>query len=135
MDEVELTLVRSCNAQGVLYGSVTQRDIADALVTVNFEGVDTRAVRLQQAIRRIGEYQVTIQFDKDLRAEISIEVLPDRTLEELDDEMEFDDEGELIEKPRKKAAERAPEPEGDDGQDDAAPAEAGTEEPSATNDA
>ena len=45
MDEVVLTLVRSCNAQGVLYGSVTQRDISDALIQVGYEGIDTRAVR------------------------------------------------------------------------------------------
>ena len=134
LDSVALKLTRSCNDQGVLYGSVTQQDIADALKEGEFV-VDERAVRLNQPIRHVGTYSVAIQFDKDLRAEISIEVLPDRTLEELDDEMEFDDEGELIEKPRKKAAERAPEPEGDDGQDDAAPAAAGTEEPSAASDA
>ncbi len=106
MDEVELTLVRSCNAQGVLYGSVTQRDISDALIQVGYEGVDTRAVRLHQAIRRIGEYPVLIQFDKDLRTEIIVVVEPDQPLEERE-EMEFDDEGELIEKPE--VVEEAPE--------------------------
>lgn len=98
MDEVELTLVRSCNAQGVLYGSVTQRDISDALIQVGYEGVDTRAVRLHQAIRRIGDYQVVIQFDKDLRTEVQVVVEPDQPLEERE-EMEFDDEGNLVEKP------------------------------------
>ena len=110
MDEVELTLVRSCNAQGVLYGSVTQRDISDALIQVGYEGVDTRAVRLHQAIRRIGEYPVLIQFDKDLRTEIIVVVEPDQPLEERE-EMEFDDEGELIEKPEVvKEAPEAPAP-------------------------
>ena len=70
--------------------------------------VDERAVRLNQPIRHVGSYTVLIQFEKDLRSEITIEVLPDRTLEELDDDMEFDDEGELIEKPAKAAkAEKA----------------------------
>jgi len=102
MDEVELTLVRSCNAQGVLYGSVTQRDISDGLIQVGYEGIDTRAVRLHQAIRRIGEYQVVIQFDKDLRVEIEVVIEPDQPLEERE-EMEFDDDGELVEnaKPEK----------------------------------
>ena len=31
LDGVNLKLTRSCNDQGVLYGSVTQRDISDAL--------------------------------------------------------------------------------------------------------
>ena len=51
MNSVEITLVRSCNDQGVLYGSVTQRDIADALQEGGFD-VGTRSVRLPQPIRR-----------------------------------------------------------------------------------
>ena len=92
--EVALTLTRSANDQGGLYGSVTQRDISDALAENNFE-VPTRAVRLHQAIRRVGEYSVTIQFGKDLRTDIDIIVNPDRPLEDRE-EMEFDDEGNLV---------------------------------------
>ena len=67
LEGVVLTLTRSANDQGGLYGSVTQRDIADALIENGFT-VDTRAVRLHQAIRRIGEYHVTIQFVVSLGA-------------------------------------------------------------------
>jgi large subunit ribosomal protein L9 len=94
---VSVTLVRSCNAKGHLYGSVTQRDIADALIAKGY-GVDTRNIRLSQAIRHVGPYEVPVQFDKDLRADIAVLVEPDQPLEERD-EMEFDDEGNLIEKP------------------------------------
>lgn len=107
---ISVKLTRSCNDQGVLYGSVTQRDISDALMEGDLK-VDERAVRLNQPIRRIGEYSVVIQFEKDLRVEIGIEILPDRTLDGLDEEeMEFDEDGELIEKKAKSApkAEEAP---------------------------
>lgn len=100
MQEVQVTLVRSCNDQGVLYGSVTQRDIADALQEGGY-GVDTRSVRLNQPMRHIGDYEVTIQFDKDLRTEIHIVIEPDQPLEERE-EMEFDNEGNLIEKREKR---------------------------------
>ena len=106
MDEVELTLIRSCNEQGGLYGSVTQRDIAAALEEVGYHGIDIRSVRLPASIRRIGSYDVPIQFDADLRTDITVVVEPDQPLEERE-EMEFDDEGELIEKPTPKPA---PEP-------------------------
>jgi hypothetical protein len=43
--------------------------------------VDMRAVRLQNPIRRIGSYSCIIQLDRDLKTEVGIEVLPDRTLE------------------------------------------------------
>ncbi len=94
LEGVMLTLTRSANDQGGLYGSVTQRDIADSLAENGF-AVNTRAVRLHQAIRRIGEYPITIQFGSDLKAEIEVQILPDRPLEDRD-EMEFDDEGNLI---------------------------------------
>lgn len=109
LEGTTLTLNRSANDQGGLYGSVTQRDIADALLENEFT-VDTRAIRLQQAIRRIGEYQVTIQFGSDLRTDVEIIVNPDRPLEDRE-EMEFDDEGNLIiiEKPEEASADESTE--------------------------
>lgn len=81
---ISIKLVRSCNDQGVLYGSITQRDIADALVAAGY-AVDMRAVRLAAPFRRIGSYTCTIQFDRDLKADITIDVAADRTLESLEE--------------------------------------------------
>jgi len=94
LEGITLTLTRSANDQGALYGSVTQRDIADALIENGFP-VDTRAVRLHSAIRRIGEYPVTIQFGTNMKVDVEVTVNPDRPLEDRE-EMEFDDEGNLI---------------------------------------
>lgn len=81
MENVVITIKRSCNDQGHLYGSVSQRDISDALIAAGY-AVDVRAVRLSQSVRRVGDYHVPIQFDKDLRADITLKVDPDRTLEQ-----------------------------------------------------
>ena len=62
----------------------------------------------------MGDYPVTIQFEKDLRAEIHIIVEADRSLAEETEEMEFDNEGELIETSRKSKPEA-----GEDDSDDA----------------
>ena len=75
-----MSIVRSCNDQGALYGSVTQRDISDALIEAGF-GVDARAVRMSHPIRRIGSYPIPIQFDRDLSAEVTLMVKTDRELE------------------------------------------------------
>ena len=92
--EITLELVRSCNDQGALYGSVTQRDISDGLIELGYQ-VDVRAVRLNQPIRRLGDYLVLIQFERDLKQEITVKVLPDR---ELEDEEETESaEGEATE--------------------------------------
>ncbi len=82
LEGVTIKLIRSCNDQGVLYGAVSQRDISDQLIADGY-GVDTRAVRLGAPIRRVGTYHCVIQFDRELRAEIHIDVLPDRTIEAL----------------------------------------------------
>ncbi|MBG81042.1 MAG: 50S ribosomal protein L9 [Phycisphaerae bacterium] len=105
MEGIALTMTRSCNDQGVLYGSVSQRDIADGLqelATPFGETIDPRHIRLPQSIRHIGSYEVPVQFDLDLKVDIQVIVEPDQPLEERE-EMEFDDEGELIEKPRPEA--------------------------------
>src|SRR5262245_29251253 len=90
MENVTIAIKRSCNDQGHLYGSVSQRDISDALVAAGYS-VDVRAVRLSQSIRRVGEYHVPIQLDKDLRADITLKVDPDRA---LDSDMQEPKQGE-----------------------------------------
>tara|TARA_E500000318_G_scaffold5598_2_gene5764 strand:- start:76897 stop:77478 length:582 start_codon:yes stop_codon:yes gene_type:complete len=105
----ELTLIRACNDQGQLYGSVTQQDIASALKELGF-AVAPREVRLPTTIKRIDTFDIHIKVDSDLEADIKLWVVPDRELETDDqDEMEFDNEGELIVKDKKKEDAPAPE--------------------------
>lgn len=97
MEEIKISIIRSCNDQGALYGSVSQRDISEALQENGYD-VGLRSIRVGQAIRRVGEYPIPIQFDKDLRCEIILNVEPDHPIGEEREEMEFDNEGDLIEK-------------------------------------
>lgn len=106
MKDVTVAIQRSCNDQGILYGSVTQRDISEALQAAGYD-VGIRSVRLNQNIRRVGSYHVPIQFEKDLRTEITLNVEADRALVEEREEMEIDEEGELVEKrPAREGRER-----------------------------
>jgi large subunit ribosomal protein L9 len=101
LEGIALTMTRSCNDQGVLYGSVSQRDIADGLQEIAEklgETMDPRHIRVATSIRHIGTYEIPVQFDQELRTDIQLIVEPDQALEERE-EMEFDDDGELIEKP------------------------------------
>ncbi len=79
LTDVTVTVQRSCNDQGGLYGSVTQRDIADALHE-DGHGVTVEYIRLSHPIRHVGSYPVPIQFDKDLRIEVTVIVNPDHEL-------------------------------------------------------
>lgn len=112
MEGLEITLERACNDQGILYGSVTQQDIASALTSIGY-AVRPREVRLPHAIKRIDSYEITVKLDSDLEAAVKVWVVADRKLDmdEEREEMEFDNEGNLIEKPRrgKREDEAAPE--------------------------
>lgn len=100
MSGLEITLEKSCNDQGILYGSITQQEIATALGKQGFD-VRPREVRLGQTIKRIDSYDVHVKLESDLETVVRLHVKPDRQLEaDARDEMEFDNEGNLIEKPR-----------------------------------
>jgi large subunit ribosomal protein L9 len=93
LEGISIKLVRSCNDQGVLYGSIAQRDIADALIAAGY-AVDIRAVRLAAPFRRIGSYTCTIQFERELKADIAIEVAADRTLESAEEQKKAEEAAE-----------------------------------------
>lgn len=98
LDSFEMTMSRSCNEQGILYGAVTQNDISAGLKTLGYK-VRPREVRLPYAIKRVDNYDVQVKFANDLVATIKVHVVPDREIDLNDksDEMEFDNEGNLLE--------------------------------------
>lgn len=87
LQNFELSLVRSCNDQGILYGAVTQQEIAKALSDKGHD-VRPRDVRLPHAIKRVDNYEVHIKFEADLEAVVKLHVLPDRKLEMEDQQRE-----------------------------------------------
>lgn len=108
LDGQELTMDRACNDQGHLYGSVTQQDISSALKEVGF-AVSPREVRLPGAIKRVDSFDILVKVDSDLEAHVKLWVVADRHIEDDEEEMEFDNEGELIVKDKKPAPAEKPE--------------------------
>lgn len=80
LQNVDVTLTRSCNDLGVLYASVTQQDLAKALAEQGYN-VKPREVRLTETIKRVGNYEIHVKLDADLDATIKLHVKPDRELE------------------------------------------------------
>ena len=60
-----------------------------------------------QEQQRYHFYDVTIKFDSELGASIKLWVVADRHIDDEREEMEFDNEGNLIEKPREAAQAKA----------------------------
>ncbi len=103
----ELHIERSCNDQGILYAGVTQQEIAGALNAAGFKNVRPRDIRLNEAIKRVDTYNVHVKFETELETNIKLWVMADRKLElEEKEDMDFDMEGNLIEKPKGKKGDK-----------------------------
>lgn len=87
LEDFELTIQRSANEQGILYGSITQHDISEALQEEGFDIAD-REVRIGDQIKRLDSYMIPIQLDKDLKTEIKLWVVSDKPVSELELEVE-----------------------------------------------
>jgi large subunit ribosomal protein L9 len=96
LDSYEITLERSANEQGVLFGGVSQHDIAEALRAEGFE-IDDRAVRIGEQIKRLDSYMIPIQLASDLKTEIKLWVVSDRPLEGDDDSADTATAGDEVE--------------------------------------
>ncbi|HTG00950.1 MAG TPA: 50S ribosomal protein L9 [Nitrospirota bacterium] len=59
--------------EGKLFGSVTSMDIADAVKAQGVE-IDKRKIVLDEPIKRVGEYTVTVKLHSDITADIKVTV-------------------------------------------------------------
>lgn len=82
LQELEISIKRSANEDGLLYGSVTTADIVEALAE---EGVTVseRAIRIGSTIKHLDSYPIPVQLTKELKTEIKLWVVSDKPAEEL----------------------------------------------------
>ncbi len=65
-----------CGSQGRLYGSVTSAEVAQSLKNQYQVDVDKRKIELEEAIRTVGEYPVTVRLYPEVTAKMTIRVQP-----------------------------------------------------------
>lgn len=68
-----VVIIRQAGEDGRLYGSVTARDIAEALQAKKFN-VERQHVALQSVIKEIGIYTVKLALHADVMAEVKVNV-------------------------------------------------------------
>jgi large subunit ribosomal protein L9 len=76
VDSLSLTIEVRVGEQGKLFGSVTARDIAEALQTETGIELEHRQVALQEPIRELGVRDVTIKLTRNVLATIAVSVEP-----------------------------------------------------------
>ena len=70
---VRLSFTRKVGEHGILYGSVTSMDIAEALKERGYE-VDRRRITLREAIKETGEFTVPVRLHREVTVELPVEV-------------------------------------------------------------
>ena len=74
MTGVSVTIAQKAGENDQLFGSVTAKDVAEALAAKNFE-VDRRKITLEEPIKQLGEYKVPVKLHKDVTAEVTVVVV------------------------------------------------------------
>jgi len=76
MADVTLTFRHKVGENNHLFGSVTAKDIADALEAQKFH-VERRKIQLDEPIRTVGEHEVTVRLHREVTTRIKVIVEPE----------------------------------------------------------
>jgi len=71
---VTVTIAQKAGEMDQLFGSVTAKDIAEALEQLNFQ-IDRRKILLEEPIKQLGEYKVALRLHRTVTAEIQVNVV------------------------------------------------------------
>ncbi len=77
LEGVVCTIPTKVSEEDRLYGSVTVREIINALAKQNIV-VQKRMVLLKETIKTLGTYKVPIRVYKDIEPEITVEIVPEK---------------------------------------------------------
>jgi large subunit ribosomal protein L9 len=71
LDGVTVTISQKAGENDKLFGSVTSKDVSDALAAKDFT-IDRRKIQLDEPIRQLGEFKVPVRLFKDVTAEVTV---------------------------------------------------------------
>lgn len=74
LKNVIVTLIRQAGESGQLYGSVTARDVADAINENVEQKIERNMVELNQAIKEIGLFDVVVSLHSEVKREVKINI-------------------------------------------------------------
>jgi large subunit ribosomal protein L9 len=74
LNGVTVTIAQKAGDQDQLFGSVTAKDVAEALAAQNFT-IDRRKVQLEEPIKQLGEFKVPVRLHREVTAEVNVVVI------------------------------------------------------------
>ncbi len=74
VNSLELQIAAQVGEEEKLFGSVTAMDISRALREKGFE-IDKRKIHIEEPIKKLGDYEVSIKLDEGLTARVKVSVV------------------------------------------------------------
>lgn len=74
LEGAEVSIPRKVGAENKMFGSVSSKDIAEALAAQNIE-IDRKLIKLDEPIKLIGEHEVEVRFSADVSASLKVQVI------------------------------------------------------------
>jgi large subunit ribosomal protein L9 len=74
IEKTSVNIVREAGEEEKLFGSVTNRDIAEALAAEGIV-VDHRVILLENPIKTLGSFKVEVKLTTEVRAEVKVRVV------------------------------------------------------------
>ncbi|HEV8592200.1 MAG TPA: 50S ribosomal protein L9 [Pyrinomonadaceae bacterium] len=76
LDAVEIVIRRKVGEHDVLYGSVTNSDVAEELEKKGYQ-IEKRKIHMDDHIKTIGEFSIPVRLFKDVTAHVKLKVEPE----------------------------------------------------------
>jgi large subunit ribosomal protein L9 len=74
MEAVVVTIKQKAGENGQLFGSVTSKDIAEALEAQGYT-IERRKIALEEPIKSLGEFKVPLRLHREVTVEIAVNVV------------------------------------------------------------
>ncbi len=77
LDGVRVTIKANASTEGKLYGSVSARDIADALTAAGHKVSKSEVIMSEGALRNIGEFDVLVHLHAEVEVTVKVVIEPE----------------------------------------------------------
>ncbi len=80
---LQIAFVVKTGEEGKLYGSITNKDIAEKIFEEKKIEIDRKKIDLEEHIKELGEYDIELKLYKEVKTAIKVKVEPDEESREL----------------------------------------------------
>ncbi len=75
LNKQKIKILVKTNEEGILFGSVTTKNIAKEIKNQNKIEIDDKIISLPKSIKKTGNYQIKLKFAPEITADIKLQVI------------------------------------------------------------